>query len=194
VSSKTQTDDPKPRRILVTAMLAAAGGALGFFTALFVGDHFERWDDNLNLGIAVVLLGMSVLGAGVVIFRPSSVPKGCGVLQVTVMALAGLLLLAPLFAATYAPPAVIFGGIVLVLAGQSIANLWLWRLADEMLRRVMMETCALAFWALQTALFLYAAAERLGLVGTVSGWGLTGILMAVYLIASSIAAWRRGIT
>jgi len=57
----------------------------------------------------------------------------------------------------------------------------------------MAETSAMAFWALQTALFLYAAAERLGLVGTISGWGLTGILMAVYLIASIVASARRGI-
>jgi hypothetical protein len=46
---------------------------------------------------------------------------------------------------------------------------------------------------LQTALFLYAGAERLGLVETVSGWGLIGILMAVYLLAAIVASARRGI-
>jgi hypothetical protein len=62
-----------------------------------------------------------------------------------------------------------------------------------MLRRVMSETSAMAFWALQLCLFVYAAAERLGLVGTISGWGLTGILMGVYLIASIVASARRGL-
>jgi glycerol uptake facilitator-like aquaporin len=39
----------------------------------------------------------------------------------------------------------------------------------------------------------YAAAKRLGLVGTVSAWGL-GILMGLYFIASLIAALRRGLS
>jgi len=69
----------------------------------------------------------------------------------------------------------------------------LWRAADEMLRRIMAETSAIAFWALQMALFVYAAAERLGLVETITGWGLMGILMGVYFISSIVASARRGI-
>ena len=62
-----------------------------------------------------------------------------------------------------------------------------------MLRRIMAETSVMAFWVLQTALFLYAAAERLGLVESITAWGLTGILMAVYLLASIVASARRGL-
>lgn len=51
----------------------------------------------------------------------------------------------------------------------------------------------MAFLALQVALFIYAAAERLGLVDTITGWGLLGILMAVYLIVSIVASARRGV-
>jgi hypothetical protein len=51
----------------------------------------------------------------------------------------------------------------------------------------------MAFWALQLCLFVYAAAERLDLVGPMSSWGLIGITMGVYLCASCIAAARRGI-
>ena len=50
----------------------------------------------------------------------------------------------------------------------------------------------MAFWALQLALFLYAAAERLGLVEGLTAWGMLGILMGVYLVASVIASWHRG--
>jgi hypothetical protein len=46
----------------------------------------------------------------------------------------------------------------------------------------------------QLGLFVYAAAERLGLIGTITGWGLTGMLMGVYFIASIVASARRGIT
>ncbi len=77
---------------------------------------------------------------------------------------------------------------------QTVANLMLWRAADEMLRRVMSETSAMAFWALQTALFVYAAAERLGLIDGLTAWGMTGILMGVYLAASIVASARRGMT
>ncbi|TPW01259.1 MAG: hypothetical protein FD125_2673 [bacterium] len=87
----------------------------------------------------------------------------------------------------------VFGGVLLLVVVQSAANLMLWRTADEMLRRVMLETSALAFWSLQLGLFIYAAAERLGLVGTITAWGLMGILMGVYFIASAVAAARRGL-
>ena len=91
-------------------------------------------------------------------------------------------------------PDIVFGGIGLLLAIQTVANVMLWRRGVEFLRLVMAETSAFAFWALQTALFLYAAAERLGLVDSISAWALTGILMAVYLLSSIVASARRGIT
>ena len=83
--------------------------------------------------------------------------------------------------------------LVLLSLVQSVANLMLWRRADEMLRRVMVETSALAFWASQMALFLYAAAERLGLTGGVSAWGMMAVLMTIYLLASAVASMRRGL-
>jgi hypothetical protein len=116
------------------------------------------------------------------------------VLQIAVFLLAGAMFLAPMYAPALADPDLIFAGIVVLFAVQTVANILLWRRADEMLRQVMAESSAMAFWALQSALFLYAAAERLGLVDTVSGWGLTGILMAVYLCVSIVAQLRRGIT
>ena len=74
-----------------------------------------------------------------------------------------------------------------------MANILLWRRADEMLLRVMVETGSLAFWTLQLALFVYAASERLGLVDGITAWGMIGILMAVYMVASAVAGARRGL-
>jgi hypothetical protein len=144
--------------------------------------------------MAAAMIGIGVLSAFVVATRPSDVPKGCGILQVIVMLLAGVMFLLPIFGTARATPDVVFGAIAVLLAAQSVANLMLWRAADEMLRRVMLETSALAFWAVQLGLFVYAAAERLGLIGTITGWGLTGMLMGVYFIASIVASARRGIT
>jgi hypothetical protein len=63
-----------------------------------------------------------------------------------------------------------------------------------MMRRVMTETSTIAFWGLQSAFFLYAAAERMALIQPVSAWGMTGILMTVYLFSSIVPAFRRGLT
>ena len=139
------------------------------------------------------LLTVAGLSAVTLIVKPSSIPKGCGLLQIVVFALAGAMFLAPMYAPAFAQPNVVFAGIVTLFVVQTAANVLLWRRADEMMRRIMGETSTIAFWALQTALFLYAAAERLGLVETVTAWGMTGILMAVYLVASIVAAARRGL-
>ncbi len=183
-----------PRKVALLVLLAALGGAFGFGFATLTDGVVTRWEDDLAVFMAAAMIGIGVVTAFVVATRPSEVPKGCGILQVIVMLLAGVMFLLPIFGTAWATPDVVFGAIAVLLAAQSIANLMLWRAADEMLRRVMLETSALAFWAVQLGLFVYAAAERLELIGTISGWGLTGMLMGVYFIASIVASARRGIT
>ena len=188
---------PRPsllRKAALFVLLAALGGAFGFGFATLTDGFVTRWEDDLAVFMAAAMIGIGVLSAFVVATRPSDVPKGCGILQVIVMLLAGVMFLLPIFGTAWATPDVVFGAIAVLLAAQSVANLMLWRAADEMLRRVMLETSALAFWAVQLGLFVYAAAERLGLIGTITGWGLTGMLMGVYFIASIVASARRGIT
>ena len=181
------------RKAALFVALAVLGGLAGYGISTLMGDVRTVWQDELAVLMAVMTISTGLISAFVVATRPSTVPRGCGVLQVIVMLLAGTLFLLPMFGTAVATPEVIFGAVVVLLVLQSVANLMLWRAADEMLRRVMSETSAMAFWALQLCLFVYAAAERLGLVDTVSGWGLMGILMGVYFIASIIAAARRGL-
>lgn len=181
------------RKAALLVGLAVLGGLAGYGISTLMGDVQTVWQDELALLMAVMTITTGLISAFVVATRPSTVPRGCGVLQVTVMLLAGTLFLLPMFGTAVATPEVIFGTVVVLLVLQSVANLMLWRAADEMLRRVMLETSALAFWALQLCLFVYAAAERLGLVETITGWGLMGVLMGVYLMASIVAAARRGL-
>lgn len=181
------------RKAALFVALAVLGGLAGYGISTLMGDVRTVWQDELAVLMAVMTISTGLISAFVVATRPSTVPRGCGVLQVIVMLLAGTLFLLPMFGTAVATPEVIFGAVVVLLVLQSVANLMLWRAADEMLRRVMSETSAMAFWALQLCLFVYAAAERLGLVDTVSGWGLMGIMMGVYFIASIIAAARRGL-
>jgi hypothetical protein len=184
---------PLPLRIAGGLLLAAGGAVVGGW----IGHSFEAgglpWDDALALLMGAMLIMLGGAMAVVMATRPSSVPKGCGVLQIVVSALAGVMLLLPLFALEWLSADVVMIAIVVLLVAQSAANWLLWKRADELLRRVMWETSALAFWALQLALFLYAAAERLGLISGVTAWGMIGILMTVYLLASVIVTARRGI-
>ena len=189
-------DAPRPsflRKAGMVVLLAGLGGAFGYGAATLTDGSLASWEDELAVLMAAAMTGVAVITAFIVARRPADVPRGCGILQVVVMLLAAAMFLLPVFGAAWASPEMVFGAVLLLVAVQSAANLMLWRTADEMLRRVMLETSALAFWALQLGLFIYAAAERLGLVGTITAWGLMGILMGVYFIASAIAAARRGL-
>ncbi len=189
-------DTPRPsflRKAAMFVVLAGLGGASGYGLATLTDGTLTSWEDEVALVMSAGMIGIGAVTAFIVATRPSSVPRGCGILQVVVMLLAGGMFLLPIFGTTWATPEVVFGSVLLLLAVQTAANLMLWRAADEMLRRVMLETSALAFWAVQLGLFIYAAAERLGLVASITGWGLMGILMGVYFIASVVAAARRGL-
>lgn len=174
-------------------LLGLAGAGVGYAVGERTAIDAPPWDDALAVVVAALLLAAGVAMAGVVAVRPASLPTGCGVLQAVVLLLAGVLMLAPMAGPGLADPDVVFAGLAVLCVVQSAANLMLWRRADEMLRRVMVETSALAFWAGQMALFLYAGAERLGLADGVSAWGMLGVLMTLYLLASTVASLRRGL-
>ncbi len=182
-----------PVRIGGLLFLALVGAGVGYVVGGRLDVESLPWDDALAWIIAALLLAAGVVMAAIVALRPASVPSGCGLLQAVVMLIAGVLMIAPMWGPAVIQPDLVFAGLVVLSVVQSVANLLLWRRADEMLRRVMVETSALAFWASQMALFLYAAAERLGLTGGVSAWGMMGVLMTIYLLASTVASMRRGL-
>ena len=192
----TETTARWPVWLKVVGIVALAGmGALSGYALAGLGrDVIGGWEDEVAMLMAVSLTAMAVVSAGVMATRPRDVPRGCGLLQIVVLLLAGVMFALPVFGTRVLDPNLVFAIILGLLAVQTVANLMLWRAADEMLRRVMSETSAMAFWALQTALFVYAAAERLGLIDGLTAWGMTGILMGVYLAASIVASARRGMT
>lgn len=181
-------------RIAGFIVLGLLGGAAGLGIASFSKEMYSGWEDTLALGAGAAPLAMAVIIAlGLITKRGADVIRGCGGLQVLVMLLAGAMMLLPMVGPRAAAPGVVMAALAVMLVVQTGANLLLWRRADEMLRRIMAETATLAFWVLQSALFLYAAAERLGLVQGLTAWGMMGILMGVYFVASAVAAARRGI-
>lgn len=183
----------KALKIAGMVVLALLGAAVGSATARYIDVSGMAQDDALNLFIGVVMIAIAVITTGIVLIRPTVVAKGCGLLQTSVMGLAGLMLILPIYGADWVSAEVAMAGVLVLLVIQTVANVMLWRQADEMLRRIIVETGALAFWTLQLALFVYAAAERLALVEGMTAWGMIGILLAVYMVASALTAARRGI-
>jgi len=190
-----RSDAPPPLalKILGIVALASFGAATGAAVATLGINRAMAWSDEVALVMAVGLLAMAIASAVVMATRPASAPKSSGLLQIATLLLASAMFLLPIYGQQFATADVVFGAVIVLLVVQTAANVMLWKRADEMLRRIMAETGAMAFIACQTALFIYAAAERLSLVGPVSSWGLIGITMGIYLCASCIAAARRGI-
>ncbi|MDO1559073.1 hypothetical protein Q0812_06480 [Brevundimonas sp. 2R-24] len=181
-------------KVATAAVLALAGGATGFALARAGIGLNLPFEDAAALFMAALLLVSAAAALIMLGVRPASIPKGCGLLQTVVLALAGVMFALPVVASPPLSPALAFALVAALLAVQSLANLMLWRRADEMLRRVMWETCAVAFWVGQLALFLYAAAARLDLVAEVSAWTLMSVLMALYILASAVTSVRRGLS
>ena len=113
-------------------------------------------------------------------------------LQGVVVFLAGALLAAPPILADGAwPMDYAYAGLAAVFVVQTLINIAVWRASDGFNRRMSMEASALAFWGLQGALFLWAAAERMGLAPQITAWTGVVILMTVYLLSSFWIGLRR---
>jgi hypothetical protein len=115
-------------------------------------------------------------------------------------ALAGIMLALPVAAESLgvgdsaALGGIVLSGIAVLFFIQTLANLSIWRRGDEHLRTVIAETGAVSFWLMQGGLFLWAAAEKLGVAPAASAWDLTVALMGGYLVISSVVAFRRGLS
>ena len=72
-------------------------------------------------------------------------------------------------------------------------NVRIYRQADELLRRAVIEAAAVTFFAGQLVLFLWAAAERLGAAPAITAWDIYAVLIALYLGCSVWISVRCGL-
>ena len=202
-------------KLLRMAGLAVAGAVVGYASASLVIEYAAlpsieglRWSDAVALMVALMLAGggVSVLvaarnGRALAAVTSADAPAGSTEvrdmrLQGAVLVLSGLLLAAPVaavLAGNAAPvPTLVAMAVVFVL--HSAMNLRLWRRGDEMIRRVILESGALAFWTGQVALFGWAAAERLGVAPGLTAWDILVVVMGLYLACSAIVGLRRGLS
>lgn len=215
-SSRKPTRADVTRGVLLGLGLVA-GGVVGFFIAqgedsgLFDLASLSKGEMvSLVIAIALILNGLVVTAISFngALAKRALDPAGDGRLvpgqigfyrqQAAVQVLAGLLLAAPVITVFFQPEppevlslAVMIAVVALFLV-QTALNLTVWSKADEMMRRMIAESGTICFWVLQGALFLWAAAEKLGLAPALSTWDLLTALMAFYLIVSSVLSVRRG--
>lgn len=215
MSEAERVGEPSRRRGYRTiALLFAAGLAVGYG----VGHLSERYDVEARLGVVtagdvaamVIALGLIVSGLGGIaasrsprIARMMIDPLAAGgatpsqVLLVRVQGVgllaAGVGVGAPLVGATLGPTGQVaaYGLCVAIVAAQGWFNLALWRRCDEYMRRTMIEAVAITFFIGSSGLFLWAAAERIGLVPPLTAWDAFVWIMASYLVTSSAVSFRR---
>jgi hypothetical protein len=200
-----------------------AGGVFGGVVGATVGRMLKAahvaeltWSDLGALVIAAMLAGVGFV-AGVlamsrrgraILLNPTAPDfhrrprRGQGryfLMQAGILWLAGLMLGAPpLFELTLPThprllAASLMTGIGIAFLLQTWLNIRVWMESDEVFRQVTAESGAACFWLFQGLLFLFACAEKLKLVQPASTWDTVTVLMAAYLITSTVVAYRRGL-
>lgn len=189
------------------------GYGVGYILAKFVfpdagqlPDLNLRWSDavaavaaiSLVIGAAAVLmvsLDPVRLGRMYKLEGPASAEETAQArLQSVVMGLSGVILLLPMiFELAGLASIIALTIVVLMLALHTALNLKVYREIDELWRRAVMEAGTITFFVGQVALFLWAAAERLGVVPPITAWDVYAVLMALYLCISVIVSTRRGL-
>ncbi len=215
--------ETQPRRLRTMALMAVAGLAAGLPAGWFVGRMIKAakiqtlpWSDDgaltlaatfLVCGLVVVVLSLGQRGRAM-LANPSApefervIGHGQVVffrMQAGVLILAGAMLAAPVAASLLAkggPVAhggLLMAAVVACFALQTALNLLIWARADEVMRQVIAESGAASFWVLQGAYFVWACGVKLQVLPEMSSWDGVTVLMAAYLITSSIVAYRRGL-
>lgn len=200
------------KAVLTGAVFGAVGYAVGQFAAdLFPGLSPDlsalRWADMVAGGVAAVLLvaclGTAItsldrgaLGRVLRLEGPAGDAEVLNVrLQSLILGLSGVTMILPMVLSGLIglPVTASLAAVGLLLAVHTALNLRLFRSVDELFRRVVIEAGALTFWFGQGLLFLWAAAERLGVAPPLTAWDIYVVLISVYLIVSMVVTIRRGL-
>lgn len=206
-------------RLVLGGLGLLFGGGLGYLVGRLIKTGVIDpsrlgWSDNLAMLIAACLLAIGLI-VGLASFSRTAVGRmidrtGSRIAtpaqasfyrqQAVVMFLAGLLMAAPVVAsASFEVIPMVVASIVMlavlaVFLIQTVYNLTVWHRSDELIRRVTSETGAVCFWVLQGLLFLWAAAEKLGLAPPLTAWDIMTVLMGTYLVVASVMSARRGLS
>ena len=189
-----------PRRIikvlfwLVTAGLGGAAG-IGLAEMLRAGVSDVRelvWEDVVTTfaGTCFLLFIPVSLMRWVVV--PEARIEGALVNSLISMGAAGVSLSLPVLSQGWIDSGVAFVVVLVLFAAQAVISLIMHRTADEMMRRYNTDSTVIGAALLLGGFSIYAAAERLGVIGAVSPWGLVGIACIVQFAVSMYVYYRLG--
>jgi hypothetical protein len=190
-------------RMLVGALFGAGFGYAAVKTAVLLHVAVTKlaWADVLGLWLGVTYFGIGAIMLAVSFNRrelaknleggAAKVPASeeevrSARLQASTLVLAAAMLLLPVLtsgslAKTAVGAAGVFWAILVLFGLQTAANAMVWRTCDEFQRGVILTAGALTFAVGQGALFLWAAAEHLGLAQVLPAWDLAMVMMTLYL-------------
>jgi hypothetical protein len=191
---------PSQKRYRRRYTFVSLATAVPIFTAAYfvvsplMPDGPRRIDDVLAVAAAFILLQMGMVVAYMYWFAPKdAVMSRQGLLaQVLTIVVSVATLLLPILGGRFIDPTISFA-IILALIVVSYVTIWLiWRGADEMMRDFMKDGWLAQYFVVVTALMIYAAGERLGLLSGVTAWGALAFATLVGIPCSYWAAYRRG--
>ena len=165
-----------------------------------------RWSDGLALYVAfslaaggvyaaIVSFNRAALGKMLKLEEPAT-PSEVRLVRwsgALLLLTAAIMLMPPAFSLLGTDPLLSLAAVAGMLGLHTVLNLKIWKDADELLRRTTMEASVVTFWGGQIALFGWAAAERAGIAPTLTAWDVYVVLMALYLVASTVITIRRGL-
>lgn len=208
---------PDRARQLSKAVLAGAVfGAVGYGVGNLAADLFPGFSPDLSGlrradivagGVAALLL-VACLGTGITSFDRRALGRALKLegpagddevlnvrLQSLILGLSGVTMVLPMILSGLVglPVTASLAAVGLLLAVHTALNLRLFRSVDELFRRVVIEAGALTFWLGQGLLFLWAAAERLGVAPPLTAWDIYVVLIGAYLVVSMVVTIRRGL-
>lgn len=199
------------RRIGVILACAVAGGLFGYFGAGLI-DSSIGFEGGANIfllllailfaAIGLVTLAMSRSSRATAAALKIALEPGDDVApERRLMRLQGAVLL--ISAAAMLLPALgraplglngetAFAIVLALILVETVVNWRIWRSSDEMMRRMMGEICAIAFWAFQLILFVWAVAVQFGLLARFDPLDVIAAMMAIYIVAAGAIGARRG--
>lgn len=196
------------------ALIVAVCGVAGYGVGRLAAEVFPRalpaadirWSDVLacllagglifgTIAVLITSLDARRLGRMYRLEGPASAHEvSVARFQALVMGFSGVILLLPMvFSLIGLSPVFGVAAIAALFVVHTVMNWSVYQQADELLRRSVLEAATIAFFLGQGLLFIWAAAERLGLATPLTAWDIYAVLMAVYLTASLVVSLRRGL-
>jgi hypothetical protein len=183
--------ETRPR--LVRIMIQVGANVFLLAAAVLILPRVRRGDDVWAMLAALVFFQLSLVMMLVQTLRPQDAPQRLRpVSQVLGYLTSGLLFLIPMIPPGRLAPNALFALFLVVFAGSLVASWRVTRAADELMRKMLKDSCVLGGAVTGGALCVYAAGERLGVLSGITFWGYFVFCSLVNVASSFYTIWRHG--